>query len=90
MKRKSSDPESPTINIDQHVDITTDTCPMTFVRVKLKLEKIPAGSILSVLLKGEEPLRNVPRSARAEGHEILGCEAVDAANNVHRLLIRRA
>ena len=78
------------INADHHIDITTETCPMTFVRVKLKLEKIAAGSILSIVLKGEEPLRNVPRSAKAEGHEILACEAVDPANNLHRLLIRRA
>jgi len=90
MKRQSSDLAAPMTNIDDHLDITTETCPMTFVRVKLKLEKMPSGSILSIMLKGEEPLRNVPRSARAEGHEILACEAIDIANNLHRLLIRRA
>jgi tRNA 2-thiouridine synthesizing protein A len=76
--------------IDQEVDITTETCPMTFVRVKLKLEKMSAGSVLSVVLKGDEPLRNVPRSVRAEGHEVLSIEPIAAGTGVHRLVIRRA
>jgi tRNA 2-thiouridine synthesizing protein A len=63
---------------------------MTFVRVKLKLEKMSAGSVLSVVLKGDEPLRNVPRSVRAEGHEVLSIEPIAAKPGVHRLVIRRA
>ena len=43
---------------------------MTFVRTKLKLERMQPGEILSVRLSGEEPLRNVPRAAREEGHSI--------------------
>jgi tRNA 2-thiouridine synthesizing protein A len=78
------------MTIDQEVDITTETCPMTFVRVKLKLEKMSAGSVLSVVLKGDEPLRNVPRSVRAEGHEVLSLEPVSGETGVHRLVIRRA
>jgi tRNA 2-thiouridine synthesizing protein A len=76
--------------IDQEVDITTETCPMTFVRVKLRLEKMSAGTVLSVVLKGDEPLRNVPRSVRAEGHEVLSIEPVSAESGVHRMVIRRA
>jgi tRNA 2-thiouridine synthesizing protein A len=90
MKLQSFMSACPMTNIDHHIDITTETCPMTFVRVKLKLEKIPSGTVLSVVLKGEEPLRNVPRSAQAEGHQILASEAIDLANNLHRILIRRA
>ena len=45
---------------------------MTFVRTKLCLERMKSGEVLSVRLRGEEPLRNVPRSARDEGHIILG------------------
>ena len=74
--------------IDKEIDITTETCPMTFVRVKLALERLSSGSVLAVRLKGEEPLRNVPRSASAEGHEIVSCVPID--NDAHRLLIRRA
>jgi TusA-related sulfurtransferase len=54
------------------IDITGEVCPMTFVRTKLKLERMRSGEVLVVRLRGEEPLRNVPRAARDEGHSILG------------------
>ncbi|MBK7860170.1 MAG: ThiF family adenylyltransferase [Archangiaceae bacterium] len=53
------------------VDITREVCPMTYVRVKLALEKLEKGRLLEVWLKGEEPLKNVPQSAREEGHQVL-------------------
>lgn len=56
---------------DQTIDITGEVCPMTFVRTKLRLERMRAGEVLNVRLRGEEPLRNVPRAARDEGHDIL-------------------
>lgn len=59
---------------------------MTFVRTKLKLERMRPGEILSVRLRGEEPLRNVPRAARDEGHEILG---VECDGDAHIVTIRR-
>lgn len=60
---------------------------MTFVRTKLKLERMKPGEVLTVRLKGEEPLRNVPRAARDEGHSILG---IVADGDVHTVTIRRA
>ena len=69
------------------VDITREVCPMTYVRTKLRLEALAPGELLEVLLRGEEPLRNVPRSAREEGHEVLSVEALDSG--VHRLLLRK-
>ena len=57
---------------DESIDITGEVCPMTFVRTKLKLERMRSGEVLAVRLRGDEPLRNVPRSARDEGHIILG------------------
>lgn len=56
------------------VDITNEVCPMTYVRVKLALEKLQTGRLLEVWLKGDEPLKNVPQSAREEGHQILALE----------------
>ncbi len=60
---------------------------MTFVRTKLKLERMRPGEILSVRLRGEEPLRNVPRAARDEGHAIL---SIDQDGATHVVTIRRA
>jgi TusA-related sulfurtransferase len=53
------------------LDITGEVCPMTFVRTKLRLERMRPGEVLNVRLRGDEPLRNVPRAARDEGHSIL-------------------
>ena len=53
------------------LDITKEHCPMTMVKVKLKLAQIDTGEQLDVLLYGEEPLNNVPRTAEEEGHKIL-------------------
>ena len=59
---------------------------MTFVRTKLRLERMQPGEILAVRLRGEEPLRNVPRAARDEGHTILG---IEAEADIHIVTIRR-
>ena len=71
---------------DHVIDITGEVCPMTFVRTKLKLERMLSGEVLVVRLRGEEPLRNVPRAARDEGHSILG---ILPEGNDHIVTIRR-
>ena len=73
--------------IEQAIDITGEVCPMTFVRTKLRLERMRPGEVLSVRLRGEEPLRNVPKAAREEGHCILG---IIGEGNDHIVTIRRA
>ncbi len=73
---------------DHLIDITKEVCPITFVKTKLALEKLPAGAILAVDLKGAEPLANVPRSAEEAGHAVLSVEARESG--IHRILIRRA
>ncbi len=53
------------------IDITAETCPMTFVRTRLALEAIEVGQILLVRLRGEDPVKNVPRAAADQGHDPL-------------------
>ncbi len=74
-------------DVTASIDITREVCPMTYVRTKLKLESLGDGAVLEVLLKGEEPLKNVPRNARDEGHEVLTLEA--RPDGSHRLLLRK-
>lgn len=69
------------------LDITRETCPMTFVRVRLALDRLAPGDLLEVLLSGEEPRRNVPRTAVEQGHAIV--EQSEDASGVTRLLLRR-
>jgi tRNA 2-thiouridine synthesizing protein A len=52
------------------LDITKDKCPITFVKVKVKLAKLKKGDLLEVLLNSCEPLKNVPRSAQEQGHKV--------------------
>ena len=74
------------------IDITGDVCPLTFVKTKLLLEKMPPGAIATVRLKGVQPLDNVPRSVRAHGHEVMSLEPEDGdadPRRPHILTIRR-
>ena len=72
---------------DRTLDITRDLCPMTFVRTRLALDRMAPGETLLVLLKGEEPRRNVPRSAREHGNAVLAEET--GPDGVTRLLLRK-
>ncbi|MHB1205544.1 MAG: sulfurtransferase TusA family protein [Rhodospirillaceae bacterium] len=74
------------------IDITGDVCPLTFVKTKLLLEKMPPGAIATVRLKGVQPLDNVPRSVRAHGHEVIALtpeEGEADPRRPHILTIRR-
>ncbi|MBU8536901.1 sulfurtransferase TusA family protein [Falsiroseomonas tokyonensis] len=72
---------------DQSLDITGETCPMTFVRTRLALDRMQPGQVLRLALKGEEPRRNVPRTATEQGHTVLS--ATEAPDGVLVLLIRK-
>ena len=59
------------INVDEIIDITDVTCPITFVKTKVALEELDEGQILQVHLNDGEPVQNVPRSVKDDGHKIL-------------------
>ena len=46
-------------------------CPMTFVKTRLLIEKMWVGDVATVLLRGEEPIENVPASIAELGHTVL-------------------
>jgi TusA-related sulfurtransferase len=52
------------------LDITALTCPMTWVRTKLELERMAPGEELEVRCPEGEALENVPRSAADAGHDV--------------------
>ncbi len=63
---------------DSIIDLSGELCPFTFVRTKLALELLPMGGTLRVLVDHEPASRNIPRSAREWGQEILGVHALPA------------
>jgi TusA-related sulfurtransferase len=59
------------------VDITGVVCPVTFVKVKVALEELDDGQTLAVTLNDGEPIQNVPRSLKDEGHKVTGVSKND-------------
>jgi tRNA 2-thiouridine synthesizing protein A len=86
---KMSQPPSPGAEpvADRTLDITAQICPMTFVRTRLALDGMATGQTLLVLLRGDEPRRNVPATAAAQGHAVLAQR--DGADGITRLWLRR-
>lgn len=62
---------------DYELDITDQTCPMTFVRTKLVLERMTHGQLLKVVLRGDEPRRNVPEAVLDHGHEVVSLDSME-------------
>jgi len=60
---------------------------ITFVKTKLKLEELNQGDILEIILKDGEPLQNVPRSIKREGHKILALEKL--SEDTYKLTIEK-
>ena len=56
---------------DSTVDITDKVCPLTFVKAKVALEELEVGQILAVRMNDGEPVQNVPRSFKDDGHQVL-------------------
>jgi len=73
--------------IDETVDITNVVCPVTFVKTKVALEELDDGQILSVHMKDGEPVQNVPRSVKEEGHQIL--KLIDNEDGTYDLIVRK-
>ena len=65
--------------IDHSLDITSDVCPMTFVRTRLLIEKMAVGEIAAIRLTGEEPISNVPPSVTELGHTVLDIRREDTS-----------
>jgi tRNA 2-thiouridine synthesizing protein A len=58
------------------LDICGEVCPFTFVRTKLAMEALPVGARLRVVVDHEPAVRNIPRSAREWGQDVIGTEAL--------------
>ena len=73
--------------IDDNVDITDVVCPVTFVKAKVALEELDDGQILAIKLNDGEPVQNVPRSIKEEGHKIL--RLIDNEDETFTLIVQK-
>ncbi len=72
---------------DEFLDITDVVCPMTFVKTKIALEDLDDGQILEIRLNEGEPIQNVPRSLKDEGHKVLSID--DNSDGTFTLFVKK-
>lgn len=75
------------IKTDDEIDITDVVCPLTFVKVKMALENLDDGQLLLIHLNEGEPIQNVPRSLKDEGHKVLSVEAKE--DGTYDLMVKK-
>ncbi len=59
------------------IDLRGISCPTNFVKAKLALETVENGATVQFLLDDGEPVKNVPRSLKDDGHKLLGLQETD-------------
>lgn len=75
------------INIDNQVDITDKVCPLTFVKAKVALDELDDGEVIAIRMNDGEPVQNVPRSIKEEGHQIL--KLVNNEDGTYTLVVKK-
>ena len=75
------------IEFDEQVDITDKVCPMTFVKAKVTIDELEDGEVLAIRMNDGEPVQNVPRSMKEEGHQILKLQ--DNEDGTYTLFVRK-
>ena len=73
--------------VNDEVDITDKVCPLTFVKAKVAIEELEDGEVLAVRMNDGEPVQNVPRSIKEEGHQILKLE--DNGDDTFTLIVKK-
>jgi TusA-related sulfurtransferase len=89
---KDTSPKNPKA-ADFFLDISPETCPMTFVRAKLLIEKMAPGDVAEIRLQGAEPLENVPRSVLDMGHQVISLEpeaGTTTEYGIHLLVVQKS
>ena len=75
------------IKFDEQVDITDKVCPLTFVKAKVSLDELEDGEVLAIRMNDGEPVQNVPRSIKEEGHKIL--KLFDNEDGTYTLFVKK-
>ena len=73
--------------VTDEVDITDKVCPLTFVKTKVAIEELEDGEILAVRMNDGEPVQNVPRSMKEEGHT--GLKLTNNEDGTYTMYVRK-
>ena len=69
----------------QVIDLRGVSCPANFVKAKLALEDLDNGTTVRILLDDGEPVKNLPRSLKADGHRLIGLKQAEEGHYVLEL-----
>ena len=72
---------------DYSLDITSEVCPLTFVKTILLIERMESGQTAVIFLPSGEAAENVPRAVIEHGHQIL--DITPDSPEVFRLRVRK-
>lgn len=75
-----------TLNITKSINTCGEFCPMNMVKTKFTLKEMATGEVLEVTMDEGEPVRNVSRSTKEEGHRIID---VERCNGFDKMLIQK-
>lgn len=69
------------------VDLRGVACPLNYVKAKLALEPLDAGTEVEILLDAGDPIANVPRSLADDGNSVLSLQ--QSADGHFELRVRK-
>ena len=75
------------IKIDDTVDLTDKNSPLTFVKAKVAIDELDDGEVIAIRMNDGEPVQNVPRSIKEEGHQIL--KLVNNEDGTYNLIVKK-
>lgn len=75
------------VRIDDTVDITDKVCRLTFVKAKIAIDELEDGEVIAIRMNDGEPVQNVPRSIKEEGHQIL--KLVNNEDGTYNLIVKK-
>lgn len=57
--------------MSEHLDLYGVRCPLNWAKAKVRLEELPPGAQLELLLDDAKGVRDIPRAAEAEGYAVV-------------------
>ena len=73
---------------DYSLDITSEVCPLTFVKTILLIERMESGQTAQIHLSAGEAVENVPRAVTEHGHQVL--ELHPESPGIFRMRVRKS
>lgn len=59
------------------LDLRGIKCPLNWAHAKVRLEQMPRGQVLEILLDDPRGARDIPQAAETEGYVVLDSKAED-------------